>query len=399
MKDKLRILHLVEFYFPSVGGSQIAVQEISERIAARGHSVTVATSNDDLRSFSNLNGVAVKQFDVSGNSVRGIEGKDIEKFKQFLISGKFDIIMTYNTQVWPTDLLLEVLDETHGKKVLVPVGFSEIENPAYRDYYESLIINLEKFSAIIFLSKRFRDVKYVNDHNVNTAQFTVYNGARTDEFQNLSTAESDAFKKQFNIPSSHQVILCVANFSGEKGHRELIKSFMIMPKTGVSLVLVGGGTPGWGDMNFVVKASKVLGKISRFIGKRIILLKYGTDINRPGLVEAYNAADIFVLPSHVECSPITLIETMASGTPFIATDTGNAAELVDDLKAGIITRTKNSGNGRVRASILGLAISMSRLLHKNNMRARLGANGRQAWLDGLTWDKIALRYEEIYKKL
>ncbi|MFH1005826.1 MAG: hypothetical protein V1781_10125 [Bacteroidota bacterium] len=39
----MKILHTVESYYPSVGGMQEVVKQISEQLVKMGHSVTVAT--------------------------------------------------------------------------------------------------------------------------------------------------------------------------------------------------------------------------------------------------------------------------------------------------------------------------------------------------------------------
>ena len=41
----MRILHVIQRYWPAVGGAEIHLGEISERWAAEGHLVTVATTD------------------------------------------------------------------------------------------------------------------------------------------------------------------------------------------------------------------------------------------------------------------------------------------------------------------------------------------------------------------
>ena len=63
----MKFLFCCEFYYPSVGGVQEVMKQIAERLVARGHEVTVATTALPNRDFTSLNGVQIAQFAVSGN--------------------------------------------------------------------------------------------------------------------------------------------------------------------------------------------------------------------------------------------------------------------------------------------------------------------------------------------
>jgi hypothetical protein len=97
----MNILHTVEFYSPHVGGAQEVVKQISERLARRGHSVTVATTRISGRPKGPVNGVHVEEFAVSGNEVSGFRG-EVERYQDFLLGSGFDIMMNYAAQQWPT---------------------------------------------------------------------------------------------------------------------------------------------------------------------------------------------------------------------------------------------------------------------------------------------------------
>jgi len=110
VKEKpLSILHTVEFYHPHVGGAEIVVQELSERLVKRGHRVTVATTKLANRTFAELNGVQIEEFDVRGAIARGFTGSDIARYQQFLLKHPADIMMNYAAQQWTTDLAFDTL--------------------------------------------------------------------------------------------------------------------------------------------------------------------------------------------------------------------------------------------------------------------------------------------------
>jgi len=86
----MKILHTVELYYPSVGGIQEVVKQVSERLVKVGHSVTVATTKLSNRKSKVINGVNIEEFEISGNLVRGINGEE-KKYQNYLINSNFDI--------------------------------------------------------------------------------------------------------------------------------------------------------------------------------------------------------------------------------------------------------------------------------------------------------------------
>src|SRR4051794_25983315 len=129
----MKILHTVEFYAPSTGGAQEVVKQLSERMVAAGHDVTIATTKLADRTQKTMNGVKIAEFAIQGNQVLGITG-ETETYKQFLRDGDFDIMMNYAAQQWATDLAFEALGDIQAKKVIVPCGYSSLNNPDFADY-------------------------------------------------------------------------------------------------------------------------------------------------------------------------------------------------------------------------------------------------------------------------
>ena len=82
-------------------------------------------------------------------------------------------------------------------------------------------------------------------------------------------------------------------------------------------------------------------------GKRILI----KSLARDETVAAYHAADIFLFPSNIECSPLVLFECLASKTPFLTSDAGNAAEIIRWSGAGRLLPTFQDEHGYARADI------------------------------------------------
>jgi TctA family transporter len=93
-------------------------------------------------------------------------------------------------------------------------------------------------------------------------------------------------------------------------------------------------------------------------GKTLLVKK----LTREEIVAAYLAADLFLFPSRIECSPIVLFECLASHTPFLTTDVGNAAEIVSWTGAGELLPTRHEWRDSAwpiaRGSVLGFIIGI-----------------------------------------
>jgi len=108
------------------------------------------------------------------------------------------------------------------------------------------------------------------------------------------------------------------------------------------------------------------------LGPRLRRLGWRDDLPR-----LLAAADIFVLPSHFEGLPLSVIEAMMTGLPVVATDIRGPRELVEPDRSGILVPPGETAP---------LAAALNRLVSDPALRARMGARGRE----------IALaRYNEI----
>jgi glycosyltransferase involved in cell wall biosynthesis len=64
----------------------------------------------------------------------------------------------------------------------------------------------------------------------------------------------------------------------------------------------------------------------------------GMAINSPELRALYAASDLFVLPTLNDCTPLAVLEAMASGLPVIASNVGAIRELVEPGETGLLVR-------------------------------------------------------------
>lgn len=384
----MKILHTVEFYHPAVGGMQEVVKQLSERLVKTGHDVTVATTKLPTRNAGIINGVKIVEFDISGNFVRGLTG-EVERYKNYLLNSDFDVITNFAAQQWATDIMLLNLDQIKAKKVNVPTGFSGLYLPEYQEYFAQMKTWLKQYDACVYLSNNYRDINYARKFGVNN-NVLIPNGAGADEFGQKSSIN---IRSELNIPMDHFLILHVGSHTGLKGHKEAIRIFKKAHiKNATFLMVANNFGNGCGMSCLFAEKLNLLSPRSKLLDKKIIV----KSLSRKETVAAYHEADLFLFPSNIECSPLVLFEAMASKTPFLTTDVGNAKEIIDWSNGGKLLPSFNLVNGYIRADVEASTDIFQKLYYDTEERKRLANNGYKKWKSSFTWEKIAKQYEDLY---
>lgn len=384
----MHILHTCELYWPHTGGSGEVVREVSERLAARGHEVTVATSALRERSSREHAGVRIVEFPISGNVAGGFRG-DVNAYLEFLRAANVDLMMNYALQQWTADLALLVAPELHYGKVMTTCGLSGLHMPAYESYFRYLHFHLRHFDRLIFHSASYRDAAYAKEHDL-THTTVIPNAVRTEEF---ASPPAPGFRARHGIRDDAFLVLIVANYTGGKGQDALIEIIERADIGRTTVLLVG--------KNFIdarsveeVLAGPIAQLSARSGGEKTAIC---LELTRSEVVQAFFAADLFVFPSLIECSPLVLFETSAAGTPFISSDVGNAREIAEWTGAGLIAPGQMHETGHMFVDVGAAARMVEDLFHHADRRRAMGARGRKAVLEHYTWDQIVDQYEAVYR--
>jgi len=412
----MNILHTVQSYPPAEGGMAEVARQLSERLAALGHRVTVATESRSDRAASRLNGVEIASFQVSGNAVTGLQG-EVAAYRRFLLESRFDIVTNFAAQQWATDIALPLLPRIAGRKVFVPTGFSGLYSRRYRDYFRQMPGWMASYDMNVFLSDSYRDIVFAREHGIARTAL-IPNGAAADEF--LAAPAGD-LRARLGIAPDAFLILHVGSHSCFKGHLEALEIFDRARLANSTLLLVGNEPAGGcADSCRAAAAGLNASHSFRSIGASVVV----GALSRPDTVAAYHAADLFLLPSNIECSPIVLFECMASRTPFLSTEVGNSAEIVAWSGAGALLPSappeflpregslpsrlveklrlllgRSQNFVAVRADIPKSAEMLLALRRDADERDRMARSGFSAWQERFTWEKIACDYEALYQRL
>jgi glycosyltransferase involved in cell wall biosynthesis len=106
--------------------------------------------------------------------------------------------------------------------------------------------------------------------------------------------------------------------------------------------------------------------------------------------ELLQSSALFVLPSHAEAMPISLLEAMAAGLGAIATRVGSVAEVVDDGVDGLLIEPHN---------VAALVAACRRLLVDSSLTSRLGQQARDKVTTQFSPQRCLQLMDNVYKEI
>ena len=177
-------------------------------------------------------------------------------------------------------------------------------------------------------------------------------------------------------------VLFVGRLASNKGLLELMPAFARLAATDATARLVLVGEDG-GMRPAVVERARSLG-----IAERVHLVGHVADDAL--LAAAYREARLTVLPSEYEAFGLVLLESLAAGTPVVASRVGGIPEVVDDGKAGLLVPPNTSEP---------LAEAIIRIWTNPEEGRRMGAYGRDQVVPRFTWEALVRRLDSIYQEV
>ena len=198
---------------------------------------------------------------------------------------------------------------------------------------------------------------YAREYGVNPKKLVIlYNDIDVIRFESLRIgATKEALRKELKLPMNKEIILFVGRVSPLKGGAYLIPIAEEVLKKVDNAILIVVGPIHLNGFELKVE-SKGLDKALRLVGSvpNSVAIKY------------YLAADVFIMPSNSEGFPRVLLETMASGLPFVAFDVGGVRDIVSEKQLDFVVP---------RGNVELFAQKLLCLLEDANLRKELAIDG------------------------
>jgi glycosyltransferase involved in cell wall biosynthesis len=221
----------------------------------------------------------------------------------------------------------------------------------------------------------------------------VYNGTNTEKFK---PAENfSLIRNKWNLSDSTRVVSYAGRLDEPKGLETLIKAFALLIKDGISVKLMIAGKPlvhkdknGKECTQKGEQYKQSLKQLSNDLGieKYVEFLGHLTDTT-----SLYQLSDVTVLPS-LWSEPFgrSIIESMACGTPVVASRIGGIPEiLTGEFQRGLF----EPGNER------DLSDTLSQIINWRDINPQLGERCREHILNKFTSDRMFDGIEKALMKV
>jgi glycosyltransferase involved in cell wall biosynthesis len=231
------------------------------------------------------------------------------------------------------------------------------QNPAIRMLQVALERFTARFARFVAVSEAVRDA-YVR-HGIPAERVTVIeNGVAPSREPD---GEVQALRLRSGQVNDARILVGYAGrLSAQKGLDDLIQAAAELKRRGLGVRVVLAGEEHDGNGSYPTALRKLIAEND--LERDVTLLGFVPDV-----AAFMRSLDVFVLPSHLEAVPVSVLEAMAAARPVVATAVGGVPELVVDGETGTLVPPCDPSR---------LADAIGELAADPELRARFGRNAR-----------------------
>jgi len=321
------------------GGMNVYAMDIAKQLGLHNHQVDIFTLAHDLKEDSviqlsprirlihtNLNSIGVPKKQLI-NHVTSYES-EIEDFRRdqqirydiihshYWLSGKAGINLSAQWDV-------PHVSSFHTTAALKNAAWSENQEIPERSETEKQIA-LEADRIITWTAQESADLqKLYQSQKTNFSIIPI--GVNRDIFYPHKKSKA---REHFKINPEEEIILYLGRLDPIKGANVFIDiAHKLKHRKNLRSFIVGGEANGLTQKNLALLTKDLN------ISERVTFLN---PISHGDLPVLYSAVDMLVVPSYYESFSMVTAESMASGTPVIASNVSGPASLIDDGKTGFL---------------------------------------------------------------
>jgi glycosyltransferase involved in cell wall biosynthesis len=370
---------LTPYYYPILGGSETQIENLSLKLNEVGVSTDIMTFNFDeagkplpFRKIEKVNGLNVIRIPAFNPLPSKFHHNKINFMINFIprnfahILHEYDILHFQNE----TDLSFPVLSYTVNKP---KVFHLRCLNVTYSIFKRNFVCR--------HLLRNIADVHIAQSKYV--SQLLRNLGIPNSKIKVIHNAVNTSMFKPGSRERAENRLLYVGRIEQYKGLHVLLRSLKHIHNP-VQLLVIG---PLVGEINYHKIVIKLITEINEKTNHKVTYL----GPKKPHeILEYYQTASIVVVPSLSESFGNVILETLACETPVIASNVGGIPEIISNYENGILVPPGND---------VKLAEAIQFLLSNQDMKEKLGRQGRLHVLENFSFEVTAKKLLEIYNKL
>ena len=361
-------------YFPVIGGSETTVRKLTTGLNKIGIQTDIMTFNMDRlwqprwQAETEISDEGFRIFKIPGLNWFPITHSDRITMGINLVPGRFtNLLHEYDIVHFHGELSFPLFSYFSKKHKIFHLHGLRIE--FFKRYFLPRLILENIAQAYICLTERMKNE-------------LIQLGIPQRKIRCLP----NSVDMEFFRPSKEReenMILFVGRLHYIKGLHVLLESLSYL-KRPVELVIIG---PPAQDSKY---QRHIMNLVSSENSKHVHKVRYLGEKNQKDVLEWYQRASIFVLPSIYEAMGIVNLEALACETPVIATKVGGIPEVVVDKKTGILVEPN---------SALALANAIQYLMDNPEERRKLGKEGRKWVVRNFSEETTLQKLQSIYDEL
>ncbi|MHA1834601.1 MAG: glycosyltransferase family 4 protein [Candidatus Baldrarchaeia archaeon] len=374
----MKVLMVTPFYYPIIGGTESFIESISIKLNEKGINTDIMSFNVD-RKWKPWSISQIKKSETTVVNCLNIKRVSALTFlptrlifRVNFIPGRFlDKVLDYDILHFHNDIDLSF--PLFSRSINKPKLFHcHCLHLTYNSYKRNPLQKrlFKRVADVYIVPSNFWREKLIELGIPETKIEIVPNGI---DVENFKPCERNRVEN---------LLLFVGRLDPEKGLLVLLKALNYL-KTSVQLVIIGPPSRPW----FFKKLLMLIRAINESTTHKVV---YMGVLKTDDVIRWYQRASVFVCPSLSELFGIVNLEALSCATPVVATNVGGIPEVVKDHQNGILVPPNNAAK---------LAEGIQYLLDNENVRKKLGENGRKWVIDNFSSDVIAKSLFQIYKAL
>ncbi|WP_204166771.1 glycosyltransferase [Bacillus sp. CGMCC 1.16541] len=255
----------------------------------------------------------------------------LQTFSNLLLKGKsYDVVHAH--YVFPTGLLALAYKKWFGKRMIVTAHGGDIDKMAKKSPRIRRLTTqiLQQADHVIAVGHELHQTIH-EEFGVPKEKLSIINmGVNRKVFAPMDKQEA---RRTLGVSQDENIMLFVGNLIRQKGLVELVEAYEKVKerKREASLYLIGATK----DVRFRQKLEQMI-QTKGLEDVHII-----DALSQSEVATWMNAADLFVLPSHIEGFGLVALEAMSCHTPVVGTRVGGLRYLLAD-DAGVLVEPQNA---------------------------------------------------------